>query len=101
MTTRCEVDDGMKNSQYIPNENIVDMDDETPDDVGKLRPESDRPFVVNRNKITLKFWFMPAVPVYSVSLETAINVKSFTVSYVRPNQGSTVVEVASVCISMT
>ena len=100
MTTRCAVDDGMTNPQYIPNENIVDMDDETPDDVGKLRPDSDRPFVVDKNQIKLKFWFMPAVPVESVRLPTFVNVKSFTVSYVRQNKVSTEIEVANVCISM-
>ncbi|WAQ93605.1 TSP1-like protein [Mya arenaria] len=95
MTTRCEVEEGMDEPQYIPDDKIVDVDDETPDDVGKLRPNSNRPFVADKNKLIIKFWFMPAVPVESVRLPTADNVDYFTVSYLRPRQGTPEVVVAS------
>ncbi|XP_052806624.1 uncharacterized protein LOC128235873 [Mya arenaria] len=86
---------GMDEPQYIPDDKIVDVDDETPDDVGKLRPNSNRPFVADKNKLIIKFWFMPAVPVESVRLPTADNVDYFTVSYLRPRQGTPEVVVAS------
>ena len=96
ITTRCAVSDGMENPQYIPDESIVTVDDETPDQVGRLRPSSVVPFTVDRNRIKLKFWFMPDVPVESVFLRRFENVKSFSVSYVRPDQRSTEMPVSSV-----
>ena len=77
---------------------IVDEDDEMPDNVGDLRPGRRRPFTVDQNRITLKFWFMPAVPVESVRLPTSENVDSFSVSYVRPSQPNSEVGVADVSV---
>lgn len=93
-TTRCAVVDGMDDPLFIPDKMIVDENDRPLANAGDLRPDSRRPFEVNRNRITIKFWFMPAVPIESIRLPTAENVDSFSVSYVRPNKA--VVPVAEV-----
>ena len=83
-TTVCNIDEGMDEPQYIPNKNIRDENDKVPDDVGMLRPDSNKPFSVNRNRILLKVWLMPARRLASVRLIRPDNVESITVWYIRP-----------------
>ena len=83
-TTVCNIDEGMDEPQYIPNKNIRDENDKVPEDVGMLRPGSNRPFSVNRNTILLKVWLMPARRLASVRLIRPDNVEYITVWYIRP-----------------
>ena len=83
-TTVCNIDEGMDEPQYIPNKNIRDENDKVPEDVGMLRPGSNKPFSVNRNKILLKVWLMPARRIASVRLIRPTNVDSITVWYIKP-----------------
>ncbi|KAH3783073.1 hypothetical protein DPMN_161001 [Dreissena polymorpha] len=61
-----------------------------------LRPNSLRPFSVDKDAFTVKIWFMPAIPIESVKLPTAENVKSITVEFVRPDKNATTVLAAQV-----
>ena len=78
--------EGMNEPQLIPADNIrTDNNNETPNRVkNNLRPNSETPFTVNDESITLKFWFMPAIPIESVQLVTSDNVGLITVSYIKP-----------------
>jgi hypothetical protein len=102
-TTECTISEGMDEPQFIPNNNIRDdKDDKVPKDVENLRPDSNKPFSVNVDKITLKIWFMPAVRLASIRLISPENVDSITVWYIKPtsrtSRESPVVQVIAVII---
>ena len=100
-TSTCTMVEGMNEPQLIPADNIrTDNNNETPNRVkNNLRPNSETPFTVNDESITLKFWFMPAIPIESVQLVTSDNVKSITVSYIKPESAvSRAVKVVTVRI---
>lgn len=93
--------EGMNEPQLIPADNIrTDDNNETPNRVkNNLRPNSDTPFTVDAESITMKFWFMPAIPIESVQLVTFKNVESITVSYIKPESAvSKEVKVVTVSI---
>jgi hypothetical protein len=75
----------MDDDQLIPNNNIVDENNDVPDDVEMLRPNSRRPFSVKRNKITLKFWLMPERRIASIKLINPVGVQSIAVWFIRPS----------------
>lgn len=81
---------------FIPTSNI-DVDGETPTNADNLRPESDDPFVVNSNSVTITFEFTTPARTESVRLPTNENVESFTVEYIEPGSTSpeTVEEVST------
>lgn len=82
-TTPCNVVEGMDDPLYIPNRNIRYEDDEIPDRVQRLRPDSENPFSVNKGTVTLKVWFMPAVRISSFKVIKPENVESITVWYIK------------------
>ena len=80
--------EGMDDPQLVPEENIRVDNEEAPSDISDIRPDSDSPFSVDEDKVTIIVWFMPAVPIKSVRLPTSRNVESFTVKYIRPSSSS-------------
>ena len=86
----------MEDPLFIPDKMIVDENDRPLVNAKNLRPNSVRPYEVDQTRATIKFWFMPAVPIESIRLPTAENVVSFSVSYVRPNK--VIVPVAEVSL---
>ena len=88
----------MEDPLFTPDKMIVDENDRPLVNAKNLRPNSVRPYEVDQTRATIKFWFMPAVPIESIRLPTAENVVSFSVSYVRPNKA--IVPVAEVSFTM-
>ena len=80
--------DGMDSPQLIPADQIQVDDNEAPDDIEDIRPNSAQPFTVDQNRITFVFWFMPAVPIKSIELVTSNNVESITVKYIKPTSAT-------------
>ena len=83
-TTVCTVSEGMDRPKSIPRENIRDNNDRIPEGADNLRPSSDTPFTVDRNTVTIRFLFNPAIPVESLDVIQPRNVESITVYYIRP-----------------
>lgn len=97
-TTVCTVEEGMDEPKFIPDNNIRDNKGRVPDNVQRLRPGSKNPFTVDKDTVTIRFLFNPAIPVESLELIQPKNVDSITVTYRtprKPNQDQPVVEVIS------
>ena len=73
----------MDEPQFIP-KNSIFVDNERPKNAERIRPRSRLPLEINKDEATIKVWFMPAVPIYSVELTTADNVDSVKWFYVTP-----------------
>ncbi|XP_053374145.1 uncharacterized protein LOC128546814 [Mercenaria mercenaria] len=74
----------MDEPKFIPDRNIRDNDNRPIKDADNLRPRNNNPFTVDRNTVTIRFVFNPAIPVESLKMIRPNNVDSITVTYISP-----------------
>jgi hypothetical protein len=101
-TTVCTVEEGMDEPKFVPDENIRDSNNRPIKDADNLRPRNNNPFTVDRNTVTIRFVFNPAIPAESLKLVRPNNVDSITVTFKRPRKDrpESVVEVSIHVVSL-
>ena len=90
--------EGMDDPLYIPDDQILVDDKKNQNDAPKLRPTSNRPFVTDKDVLTVRIWIMPAARIKSAELVTFTNVDTFDVYYVKPGKSSKEVLYEEVCV---
>jgi hypothetical protein len=86
-TTPCSVVEGMRDPLLTPSKMIITDDAESNKNIDRIRPNNPRgPLPVDKDTIKIRVWFSKAIPLHSLALIVAKNVKSFNAYYVLPGK---------------